>query len=123
MVTVETAGVRGGEDLAPHADTSDIPSAASSTPIQMPIQRRRFHTSSRAAKLSAPAGTHGREPGRAAAEALGAIVSVVVAFAPPLGVTVAGLKVQVTPAGSPEQAKLTVELKPFCGATVSAITP
>lgn len=41
----------------------------------------------------------------------------------PDGVTVAGLKEQVTPEGKPEQAKLTVELKPFCGVAVTIDVP
>ncbi len=43
--------------------------------------------------------------------------------AEPEGVTVAGLNEQVAPAGRPEQAKLTVELKPFCGVTVRVTVP
>jgi hypothetical protein len=34
-----------------------------------------------------------------------------------------GLKEQVTPAGRPEQLKLTGELKPFTGVTVRTIVP
>ena len=41
----------------------------------------------------------------------------------PDGVTVAGLKEQVTPEGKPEQAKLTAELKPFIGVTVTIEVP
>ena len=36
----------------------------------------------------------------------------------PLGVTLAGEKVQVTPAGIPEQARLIAELNPFAGVKV-----
>jgi hypothetical protein len=36
----------------------------------------------------------------------------------PEGVTVAGLKLQETPAGNPVQAKVTAELKPLAGATL-----
>jgi hypothetical protein len=41
-----------------------------------------------------------------------AMVSVVVAAVPPVGVTVAGEKLQVAPVGRPEQAKLTAALNP-----------
>lgn len=41
----------------------------------------------------------------------------------PEGVTVGGLKEQVTPEGKPEQAELTVELKPFSGVTVTVAVP
>jgi hypothetical protein len=50
------------------------------------------------------------------------MVNCVVA-AEPEGVTVAGLKEQVAPAGRPEQAKLTAELNPFCGVTVRVTLP
>jgi len=46
------------------------------------------------------------------------MMSWVVAALPPDGVTVVGLNEQVAPLGSPEQVKLTNELKPFCGVTV-----
>lgn len=49
-------------------------------------------------------------------------VSVVVT-AVPEGVTWAGLNAQVAPAGRPEQLKLTAELNPPCGVTVSVTVP
>ena len=42
---------------------------------------------------------------------------------PEVGVTAVGLKEHVTPAGRPEQAKLTAELKPYSGVTVSETVP
>ena len=69
------------------------------------------------------AGRNGLEAGRTKlAFALTAIVSCVVA-AEPDGVTVVGLKEQVAFDGNPEHAKLTVELKPFCGVTVRVTFP
>jgi hypothetical protein len=53
---------------------------------------------------------------------LTAIVSCAVAAAPE-GVTAAGLNEHVAFAGSPEQAKLTAELNPFCGVTVMVVDP
>ena len=50
------------------------------------------------------------------------IVSVVVTPLP-AGVTVAGLNVHDAPDGKPEQAKLTGELKPFCGNTITFTLP
>jgi hypothetical protein len=50
------------------------------------------------------------------------MVSCVVTAAP-AGVTVAGLKAHVAPAGRPEQAKLTAESNPFSGVTVSVTAP
>ena len=52
-----------------------------------------------------------------------AIVSVVVAVALPLGVTVAGLKEQVASAGSPEHAKLMTDAKPKPGVAVMVVLP
>ncbi len=45
----------------------------------------------------------------------------VVCAAPPFGVTVVGLKLQVAPAGSPEQVKLTCWLKPPDGVMLMAV--
>lgn len=52
-----------------------------------------------------------------------AIVSVVVDAALPLGVTVAGLKLQVAWAGRPEQAKVMADAKPKAGVTVTVVVP
>jgi len=41
--------------------------------------------------------------------------------AAPAGDTVEGEKVQLSPSGCPEQLKLTVWPKPFCGVTVSVL--
>ena len=69
----------------------------------------------------------GRDVGRSfrskADVALVAMVSVVVDTALPLGVTVAGLKVQVESAGSPEQAKVMADEKPKAGVTVTVVVP
>lgn len=46
-----------------------------------------------------------------------------VVMAAPAGVTWGGSKAQVAPAGRPEQLKLTVELNPPCGVTVSVTVP
>jgi hypothetical protein len=73
------------------------------------------------AKVSPDIGKNGPRFGLDSAEALAVKVSCVVAAAPAAGVTVVGLNVQVTPAGCPEQAKLTAELKPFCGVTVKVV--
>jgi hypothetical protein len=71
----------------------------------------------------AVSGTIGRELVREAADwELVETVSTVVAAAAE-GVTVVGLKEQVAPTGRPEQAKLTTELKPYCGVTVNVTVP
>jgi len=63
-----------------------------------------------------------RESGRRAADCPTVMVSWVVTAAP-AGVTVVGLNEHVVPAGNPEQAKLTAELKPLVGVTVIVIAP
>jgi hypothetical protein len=74
-------------------------------------------------KAKAVNGRNGRELDREAADCeLVEIVSAAVAAAPE-GVTVVGLKEQAAPAGSPEQAKLTAELKPYSGVIVSETVP
>jgi hypothetical protein len=50
------------------------------------------------------------------------IVTTELACAPD-GAMLAGLKAQLAPIGSPEQAKVTVELKPYSGVNVSAAIP
>jgi hypothetical protein len=68
-------------------------------------------------------GRNGREPERDAAEfELVEIVKAVLAAAPE-GVTVVGLNKQAAPAGSPEQEKVTAELKAYFGVTVSETVP
>lgn len=52
---------------------------------------------------------------------LALMVSVVVAAPLPLGVTESGEKLHVVPDGKPLQEKLTWELNPFSGVTVSAV--
>lgn len=47
----------------------------------------------------------------------------VVEVEPPDGVTVSGEKVQDAPAGRPEQAKETAELKVFCGVIEIDVVP
>jgi len=61
--------------------------------------------------------------GRAIADFAGAATVRVVVAALPDGVTVVGLNAHVAPAGNPEHAKLTAELKPFCGEIVSVVVP
>lgn len=75
------------------------------------------------ATASADVGKNGQELRRwFAACALAEMVSWVVAALPD-GVTVEGLNEQLVPLGNPELAKLTVELNPFCGVTVSVTAP
>jgi len=108
----------------PHALTSTRPAAltASSTTRNTPRRLRIPKQQSRTA--SAVTGKSGREPRRISAD-VDAVetVSVVDAAAVPVGVTVAGAKLQVAPAGKPEQAKDTAELKPLAGVTETVVVP
>ena len=107
----------------PHPENRPAPTRSSTTTTAPPSKRLRFHTKKQPAIASPVAGRNGREPGRVAlACALTVIVSCAFA-AVPEGVTVVGLKEQVAFAGSPEQAKLTAELNPFCGVTVIVADP
>ena len=84
---------------------------------------RRPNTKTQPARETPAAGSHVLRAGRAAeAEALTAMVTCEVA-ATLEGVTLEGLKEQVVPVGRPEQAKVTAELKPFCGVTVRVSEP
>jgi len=89
------------------------------------MQRRRFFQPIRhTATASAMVGTNGLELGRVtAACVLTFMVSCVATAKLPEGVTVVGLKEHVALPGSPEHAKLTTELKPFCGVTVRVVDP
>jgi hypothetical protein len=127
-VTVEVTGtfeVDGCEgDPPPQAVSMPAPAnvIASSSAIhtlrRLPSQRKPT------ASASGAAGKSGREFHRSEpASMLAERVSCVVTAPAPEGVTVAGLNVQLTLGCKPVQAKLTLELKPFCGVTLNATVP
>ena len=100
------------------------PSPTSAATSMMCCNPRRFFLKKKH-KLTAKVvnGINGRDLDREATDCEPVeIVSTVVA-AGPEGVTEAGLKEQIAPAGSPEQAKLTAELKPYSGVMVSETVP
>jgi hypothetical protein len=68
-------------------------------------------------------GRNGRDPGRTALACVLTAIVIRVVTAAPDGATVVGLNEQLAFAGNPEQAKLTVELNPFCGVTVRIVVP
>jgi len=104
----------------PGSRTAQARSRATNAP---PSGRGRLQTKKKTAIANPVAGRNGRESGRTTlARELLAIVSCVVA-ADPEGVTVVGLNEHVASAGNPEQAKLTADLKPFCGVTVRVTIP
>ena len=107
----------------PQAEKSPNATKAATNSSNCKPRRRLFQPIRHRATASTVVGKNGSESRRRlAACALAEIVSCVVA-APPDGVTVVGLKEQLAPLGSPEQAKPTVELNPFCGVTVSVTDP
>jgi len=83
------------------------------------LRQNTMHPASESTAIGRP----GRERGRASAVALAAMVSWFVTLLGVEGVTVAGLNVHVTPAGSPEHKKVTVPLNRFCGVTVRVSEP
>ena len=86
-------------------------------------RRRFFHPRQHKTAASAADGNSGLElRPRVAVVPDVLTVSVVVAAAPE-GVTVCGLKLHVVPAGKPEQAKETFELKPPTSVTVIVVVP
>src|SRR6185437_13371836 len=124
-VTVTVAVVGGGGGLEPPPQAEIAIRVPERTKVQVhPAMVRRFlKKSSRPASATVP-GSIGSPAGRPFdADVLAAIVIVVVAAFLPSGVTVAGLKLHVVPAGSPEQSKVTEELKPFSGVIVRVALP
>jgi hypothetical protein len=71
------------------------------------------------ARPKAVIGTNGLLSCGVIADRVGVEIDNIAVAGAPEGVTDIGLKEQVSPLGSPEQAKLTGKLKPNCGVTVS----
>jgi len=129
MVTVEVTGVDPPPPLPPPAPPSPQPEASPS-PMKATASNSlccslgRLQQKRKTVKPSVIALREERELGRDAAADCEPveIVSTEVA-AGPEGIMLGGLNEQATPTGSPEQAKLTVELKPYSGVTVSMTVP
>jgi hypothetical protein len=90
------------------------------------LRRRKNHTAPAAknASVAAPRAPRRGVPRPAGANAADCDVVPrvnIVLAALPLGVTVVGLKLHVTPFDAPLQAKLTGELNPFTGVTVTVV--
>lgn len=132
MITVEVVGV-GAEPLPPPLPGSPLPLQPETNirPVQIAASnnascnpRLLLQPKMKRKAASAVSGGNGPELVRKAEDrALVEIVSWVVATVVPDGVTVAGLNEQAAPLGSPEQAKLIVELKPYSGVTVRVASP
>ncbi len=105
----------------PHPETSPIPKTASTNGTSNPRRRRNPNQPNDSA--ATVKGSPSFMLDRTAADCAGAVIVSVVVAAPPDGVTVVGLNAQVAPAGSPEHAKLTTALNPFCGVTTNGNDP
>ena len=125
-VTVEVLGCGLEEDPPPQADSRLKPAKPTVSTRRSCALRRLLQPSRHRANANAVPEPSGRTSGRAsrfAAAVPVATVSVVFAAAAPDGVTVAGEKLHVAPAGKPPHANVTGELKPFCGVTDTATVP
>jgi hypothetical protein len=125
MVMVEVCGCVFLPELPHPVATADAASRhrkTKSIPLREPrLRKRRNPKMTAAGRTSAHVLPPNRKRGVNAEDwAAVAIVNVVLA-ALPLGVTVEGLKLQVAPVGSPEQAKLTCWLNPPAGVTVTVV--
>jgi hypothetical protein len=121
-VTVDVTGCRAGFDDEPQPPTKPDAAARRNTAISFDA-RLLFRPRMNIARASTPPGMMGRltPPLRAALCAAELIIKVVDAV--PGSITVAGVKVHEEPLGTPEQAKLTFPLNPFCGWIVTTIVP
>jgi hypothetical protein len=121
MVTVEVVACF---DDAPHPESMPKPTVVTANASMICTLRRFLNPKKQRAIANVASGNNGLELWRRAAVVVAALVIVtVVEAAPAVGVTVAGLKAHVAPAGSPEHANVTAPLKPFCGVTVRLNVP
>lgn len=129
-VTVTVEVTSGGDEPLPllpvplpQPKVKPNPMSPKTASINNGVPRRLRQPNRNRVAATAVIGNNGPESEREAADCASAeMVSWAVA-APPEGVTVAGLKEHVAPAGRPEQAKLTGESNPFCGVTVRLTVP
>ena len=122
-VTVDVVGVGvGDEEPPPQAATRPKLAQAVISRSHAGRRRRRIKPTRESPSASALTGHVERSPAGNAAEFAGtAMVST--SLVDWVGVTEVGLNEQLAPAGNPEQAKVTVELKPFCGVRVNVTVP
>jgi hypothetical protein len=127
MVTVEVTGVGGGgpEDPPPPPQPlrKSKPAALSDKTKSISRRRRFLNLNPQSAMAKADPGSIGNPLRRCCAVAA-EVVTVTDVDVVPGGVTLAGEKLQVAPAGRPEeQAKETAEAKPPCGASEMVAVP
>lgn len=121
-VTVDVVGGAGVEELPPQAVTKTNPAHEIVSSSHSGGRRRRIKPNRDSPSASALKTDSRCNPAGSAADFAAALIvrtSVVVCA----GVTEEGLKEQLAPAGNPEQAKVTAELKPFCGVRVNVTVP
>lgn len=124
--TVTVALTAFGGIFTPQPDSIPRP-ATLTTSRNMASKLRRFLSPKQkhsAHASAAPPGNSGLEPRSSAADvAVVVTVSCAGELVFPEGVTEAGEKEHVAPAGSPEQLNVTVELNPPCGVSVTVAVP
>jgi hypothetical protein len=131
MVTVEVTGAvpePSPPPLPPPAPAPPQPricprAAMEATSRSCCEMRRRFRTAKHTHKAKIMYARKGRGADRNAADWELAERVITVETAAPEGVTVAGLKEQVTPKVGSEQVRLIAELNPYCGVTVRFTVP
>ena len=122
-VTVDVAGVGVGVDEPPpQAVTRPKPAQAVISRSHAGRRRRRIMPTRESPSASALIGHVERNPAGNAADVAAALM-VRTSLVDWVGVTEVGLKEQLAPAGNPEQANVTAELKPFCDVMVSVTVP
>jgi len=121
-VTV-TLAVVGPLGVVPHAVTMLRPTIPMARSRTTRTARRFLQPKRQRARAMVVPGKSGVELGRRAEDLKGTLTVKAVVPGPAVGVTVAGVKAQEDPEGSPEQAKLTAELKPLMGVTVRPTVP
>jgi hypothetical protein len=123
-VTVACTGGGGvGDDPPPQPEAGANPANVNTTNSTAQIRLRLFQPSRNIVAANAVSGRNGAERRCKAPTVLLAASANCVVIALPEGVTCCGLKLQVTPDGSPVQAKLTAESNPFAGVTVTVTVP
>ena len=121
-VTVEVVGVDPPPvPPAPHADIAPRPMSTAASIGKRGLQALRQPIRQKA-KATAVTGKNGFGICREA-DCMPTETVILVVVAAPEGVTWDGLNAQVAPVGRPEQLKLTVELNPSSGVTVSVTVP
>lgn len=121
MVIVDVVGCD-GEDPPPHPISWPQTKTPAATKRKNRIRCRRKRRQQSIAAIEVT-GISGKEFCFIKLALLDVLTVSVVVAATPDGVTIAGEKAQVAPAGKPEQVNEAEESKPFCGVIVTVVVP